>query len=28
MISARAYQDPALFAAISDSLVARLTATH
>ena len=27
MISARAYQDPALFAAISDALVARLTAT-
>jgi TetR/AcrR family transcriptional repressor of nem operon len=27
MISARAYDDPALFAAISDSLVARLTAT-
>ena len=28
MISARAYQDPALFAAISDSLVARLTAAQ
>jgi TetR/AcrR family transcriptional regulator, transcriptional repressor for nem operon len=28
MISARAYKDPALFAAISDSLVARLAATH
>lgn len=28
MISARAYEDPALFATISDSLVARLTAAH
>lgn len=28
MISARAYQDPALFATISDALVARLRASH